>query len=99
MPTIEYIKEVVSELGEKYGAESIYLFGSFARGEQNEKSDLDFRINKGKIQGIQIGGLYSDLEERFNMPIDLVTTGSLDEKFLNHIAKEEILLYARNWKR
>ena len=97
MPTIEEIKAVVSELGEKYGAESIYLFGSFARGEQNEKSDIDLRINLGDIKSLFVlGGLYTDLNNKLGRNIDINTTEGLEEKFLNHIAKGEILLYARN---
>jgi predicted nucleotidyltransferase len=32
----------------------VYPFGSYARGEASEKSDLDFRIDKGKVQGVLI---------------------------------------------
>ena len=40
-----------------------------------------------------LGALYSDLEERLGKKLDLLTTGSLDQQFLSHIAQEEVLLY------
>lgn len=40
-----------------------------------------------------MGALYSDLEERLGKKLDLLTTGSLDQQFLSHIAQEEVLLY------
>ena len=36
---------------------------------------------------------FSDLEERLGKKLDLLTTGSLDQQFLSHIAQEEVLLY------
>ena len=95
MPTIEDIKAVACKLGSKYGAESIYLFGSYARGDQREDSDIDLRLNKGAIRGLQIGGLYSDFSDSLNKPVDLLETASLDDYFLSQIKNEEVLLYAR----
>ena len=70
------------------------VFGSYARGEATSSSDLDFRVDKGSLRGLfALGGLYSDLEESFGKELDLLTTGSLEPKFLNHIANEEILVY------
>lgn len=40
--TTDKIKDVVKPIAQKYGVESIYLFGSYARGEGDKNSDLDF---------------------------------------------------------
>lgn len=45
--TIDEIKAVVKPIAEKYDLEKVYLFGSYARGEANEESDIDILI-KGK---------------------------------------------------
>ena len=45
--TIDKIKDVVKPIAKKYGVESIYLFGSYARGEADENSDLDFLVFGG----------------------------------------------------
>ena len=91
--TVDEIKEIVAALAAKYGAARIYLFGSYARGDANQESDIDLRIDKGAIRGLQLGGLAADLEDALGIPVDLVSTGSLDSKFLDLISNDEVLLY------
>lgn len=91
--SVEEIKAIVSALARQYGADRIYLFGSYARGDANADSDIDLRIDKGSIRGLQLGGLAADLEDALGMPVDLVPTGSLDTKFLKSISEDEVLLY------
>ena len=92
--TTNEIADKVRPIAEAYGIDKVYLFGSYARGEATSSSDLDFRVDKGSLRGLfALGGLYSDLEESFGKELDLLTTGSLEPKFLNHIANEEILVY------
>lgn len=94
MKQISEIKESVNRRAKEYGAERIYLFGSYARGDANENSDIDLRIDKGEIKGgIALAGLLLALEDDLGVKIDLVTTGSLDRDFLEEIKKEEQLLY------
>ena len=95
MPTIEEIRNIAASIGRQYGVERIFLFGSYARGDNNETSDIDFRIDKGNIRGLfQLCGFKNKLEDSLGKEVDVLTTQSLDNSFLNHIAKEEILLYA-----
>ena len=91
--TLNEIKAIVSRLARQYGAERIYLFGSYARGDMTNGSDIDLRIDKGSICGFQLGGLLLDLEVSLGVPVNLVTTSSLDERFLDTIHDDEILLY------
>lgn len=91
--TVPEIREIVSALAERYGAQRVYLFGSYARGDPTPDSDIDLRIDKGAIRGIQIGGLLTDLEQALGLPVDLIPTGSLDDEFLRAIQKDEVLLY------
>ena len=91
--TIDEIREIVAALAARYGADRIYLFGYYARGDANKDSDIDLRIDKGAIRGLQMGGLAADLEDALGIPVDLVPTGSLDSKFLNSISDDEVLLY------
>lgn len=94
MKLISEIREIVNKRAQEYGAERVYLFGSYARGEANEDSDIDLRIDKGTIKGgFALAGLLLALEEDLGVRVDLVTTGSLSEDFLNQIKGEEQLLY------
>ncbi len=94
MFTLDEVRKKIEPIAKKYGVQRVFLFGSYARGEATEKSDLDFRIDKGRIKGIQFYGFFSDVEESFGKHIDIVTTNSLEPKFLENIQQEgEVLLY------
>ena len=91
--TLDEIQKIVSKLAAQYGAKRVYLFGSYARGDMTDASDIDLRIDKGSIRGFQLGGLLLDLEDSLGVPVDLVPTSSLDRHFLDSIRKDEVLLY------
>lgn len=94
MKQISEIKESVNKRAKEFGAERIYLFGSYARGDANEYSDIDLRIDKGKIKGgFALAGLLLALEADLGTTVDLVTTGSLSRDFLESIKGEEQLIY------
>lgn len=93
--SVAEIKTVVESLARQYGAERVYLFGSYARGEANEHSDIDLRIDKGAIRGLQFAGLLGDLEDSLGRKVDLISTDGMDVQFLQAIAPEEVLLYER----
>ena len=95
-PQIADIQRTVADLGKQHGAERIFLFGSFARSDAAADSDIDLRIDKGKIRGLfALSSLRLALEERLGRKVDLLTSDSLDAEFLAHIKSEEILLYAQ----
>ena len=85
------IQPIVAELARKYGAQRVYLFGSYARGDMDETSDVDLRIDKGRIKGL--ASLLLDLEDALGVSVDLIPTGSLDKEFLSAIKEDEVLLY------
>ena len=91
--TLADIQSVVSKLAKDYGAQRVYLFGSYARGDMNPNSDIDLRIDKGSIRGWELAGLLVDLEDALGIPVDLIPSGSLDARFLASIRDDEVLLY------
>lgn len=93
--SIEELKAIINPIARKYGIAKVYLFGSLARGDANENSDIDLLIDKGTLKGLfALGGFYNELSEALGVEIDILTTGSLDETFLDEIKEEEVLLYA-----
>lgn len=92
---IQDIQKTVAMLGSRYGAERIYLFGSYARGDADENSDIDLRIDKGNMRGLSLGGLLVDIEDALGKKVDLLSSKCLREDFLREIRNEEILLYEK----
>lgn len=94
--SIEELKEIIAPIADKYHISKVYLFGSFARGDYNELSDVDLRIEKGGLKGMfALCGFYTEVEEALKMKVDILTTGSLEDNFLKEIGKDEVMLYAR----
>lgn len=94
--TCEGIKNAVVPIAKKYQIEKVYLFGSYARGDYNEESDIDLRIEKGNLRGMfALCGFYSEVEEALQKSVDILTTGSLEPEFLHKIQKDEVLIYER----
>ena len=94
--TIDEIKSIIAPIAAAHDVDRIYLFGSYARGEATASSDIDLRVDKGRLKGLfALGALYLDLEGALGKHLDLLTTGSLEQEFLQSIAEDEVLLYSR----
>ena len=95
--TIDEIKAIAAPIAQNYGVAALYLFGSYAKGEATGQSDIDFRVDKGRLRSMfELGGLYSDLEDCLQKKLDLVTTSSLSPEFLHAIMPEEVLVYEQS---
>ena len=104
--TIEELKQKIEPIARKYDIPAVYLFGSYARGEADDKSDVDvlFQREGSAIHGLMIGALYEDLQESLGKNLDLVTEESLREKaererspwFIRNVFRERIPIYERS---
>ena len=69
-----HLAGLLPELGERYGVRSLSIFGSYARGEQTEGSDLDVLVEFDEVPGlITFAGLARLLEDRTGLAVDLAT--------------------------
>ncbi len=94
MPDINEIKNIVVPIANSYGVKRLYLFGSYAKGTANEKSDVDLLVEKGKPMSLlKLSGMRQMVQEALNLSVDLVTTTGIGDDFRKEIAGTEILLY------
>lgn len=97
--TIPEITERITPILKKYDVKDAFIFGSYARGEATESSDVDIRIDRGnstKLRGLAVGGFYLDLKEALDRDIDLLTSlpdGSLADNFIANLRRDEIKIY------
>lgn len=94
--TVDEIRNIVAPIAKEYGVDSLHLFGSYSRGNANEKSDIDVRIDKGNIRSLfTLTGFRVALEDALKLPVDIVTSDISDKNFLKMISDEEVLLYRK----
>lgn len=92
--TIEEIKDRANPVAKAYGIRRMGLFGSYARGEAVDDSDVDLYIEKGRLKSlIQYFLFVHELEQTLQRHVDVVTTEIEDKRFLSEIMKEGIILY------
>ena len=76
-----------------------WLFGSFARGEEKAKSDIDILFvpdyENGAFTLLTHGGMYEDLKELLGREVDLVADGSLRPYAKISADHDKILVYER----
>ena len=95
--TIDQIREIITPIAASYGVKSLSLFGSYARGEATDSSDIDLLLDRtGMAKGWAIGGLYADLAEALGKDLDMVSTTGADHDFLERIQGDAINLYQRS---
>ena len=91
--TIDEIREVSVPIAKKYGVKKLALFGSYARGENKATSDIDFLIDKGKIQGWEFFGFVNNLEDGLGVHVDVLTYDSLRDSLISNAINDEVVLY------
>ena len=81
----------VLRLASQYGATDVRVFGSVARGEADETSDIDFlvRMNPGRSV-FDIGGLLMDLQDLLGRRVDVVTERGLRPRMRERVLREAI---------
>jgi uncharacterized protein len=89
---IKILKKELPFLRDKYGVERIAIFGSFAKGKQGIKSDIDILVDLRKPLGLDFIELSDKLEEKLGKKVDVATFDcyrrSLNNPRYKHIAED-----------
>jgi len=76
-------------MARRYGAEDVRIFGSFARGEQKQGSDIDVLVRlPDEASLLDLAGLKLDLEEALGRKVDVVTEDGLSPYLRDRILRE-----------
>jgi predicted nucleotidyltransferase len=94
MTPIESVRTILAshkkELEQRFHVREIGVFGSFARGEQAEGSDIDILVSFAQPIGLAFVDLASHLEGLLGMRVHLVSEGALKPKIRQHITAETV---------
>ena len=86
-------REDILHTAAKRGAYNVRIFGSVARGEADEKSDIDILVDLEPGRSLfDLGGLLMDLQELLGHRVDVVTERGLRERIRNRVLKEAVAL-------
>jgi uncharacterized protein len=86
-------REEILALARRHGASNVRLFGSLARGEGTETSDLDLLVTLAQGRSLlDLVGLKQDVEDLLHRPVDVVTERSLSPYLRERILSEAVPL-------
>jgi uncharacterized protein len=86
-------RAAIVAIAAKHGVQRVRVFGSFARGEAHEDSDLDLLIETGPQTPPWFpGGLLADLEEELGRRVDVAEESSLHPLIRDRVLHESIPL-------
>ena len=91
---IKLLKKCMNILKDKYGITSLSLFGSTARGEQKEGSDIDLFVDTKTPNPFLLMDAKEFLENESGSSVDIVRNHqSLNPKLKKRILKDGILIF------
>jgi predicted nucleotidyltransferase len=76
----------------RHGATTVRVFGSVARGEDDENSDIDFLVELEDGRSLDLGGLVVELRDLLGRPVDVVTVRGLKDRIRARVLAEAVAL-------
>ena len=86
-------RDDILRIAARHGASNVRVFGSVARGEADEESDIDFLVDLAPDRSLlDLGGLWWDLNDLLGGKADVVTEQGLREHIREQVLQEAVLL-------
>lgn len=92
--TTEEIKVILFPVFQSYNVRKAILFGSYAKGTSQEKSDIDILVDSG-LHGLAFYGLLEDVVTSLDKPVDLIDHSEIvpDSEIDNEIKRSGVVIY------
>ena len=88
-PLIEAHRSEILAMAERNGLRNVRVFGSMARGDADETSDVDLLVTlPPDTSGLALFGLEIDVEKLLGRPVDVLTEGCLHDMFRERVLRE-----------
>jgi predicted nucleotidyltransferase len=86
-------RDDILRIAARHGASNIRVFGSVARGEADERSDVDFLVELERGRSLlDHVALIQDLETLLGVPVDVATVAGLKERIRGQVLREAVAL-------
>ncbi|MBE3101765.1 MAG: nucleotidyltransferase domain-containing protein [Firmicutes bacterium] len=94
MTNIDEIKSILIQFFIQYGITKGAIFGSYARGEETENSDVDLLFSIGKSMPLnEWNEMENNIQKAIGKKVDFVEFGSLSKRVEQEILKEAVIIY------
>lgn len=94
---IKKLRQQLYQIAAKHGIRKVFVFGSVARGESGDVSDVDFLIEMGDdISALGVGAFQYEVQQLLGIKIDVIPTFALkrveDQDFVKSVQSEAVAL-------
>ena len=90
---IQEKRREILAIATRHGAYNVRIFGSVARGEADEASDLDVLVDLEQNRSLlDLGGFLADLEDLLQCKVDVVTERGLKNRIRERVLQEAVPL-------
>ena len=96
--TVDDIKKMLEEVLSNTEIEKAILFGSYAKNNPTEQSDIDILLDsKGKIKGLKYFAIIDMIKQKFDNEVDIIEKTEIDKdsKIEKEIEKTGVVVYER----
>jgi uncharacterized protein len=94
----EQITQTIQNYFSRKPVNRVWLFGSFARNDFDEKSDVDILVEidyPNLKSGWEFASWHKDVEDIIHRKVDVVSTGGLNQRIRPYVEKDMTLIYAK----
>ena len=86
-------RDEILRLAQQYGASNVRVFGSVARDQAGQGSDVDLLVTvRDQVSVFELVGLWLDLKDLLGCEVSLITDGIPDRRFLRRIMSDAVTL-------
>ena len=90
-PLLETHRTQLRALADRYGLRSMRVFGSMAREDDDDKSDVDLLVEgQNPLSGFSLGALLMDAQDLLGRKVDIVTPNSLHPLMRDRVLRESL---------
>ncbi len=93
-PSLQSLRRLRADIlaaAARHGVRNVRVFGSVARGDADERSDVDFLVDLDRGRSLlDLAGLLVDLEDLLGRRVDVVTVPGLKARIRNRVLAEAV---------